>query len=146
MADASGKLSMVNAGAGTEGTFAPDLDVAAGQQVQGIFHTHPYSAAEGGYTGVSLSGGDAAYMINEKQNVIIAQSGSEQFMYLRTQATPETVDFDALNDGQNARMMELVNAGKSFSEASKVAAQETAVSHGLAYYSGTGGVFRRVSP
>jgi hypothetical protein len=47
---------------------------------------------------------------------------------------------------QNARISQLTSAGQSFSEASKTAAQETAKTHGLAYYEGVGGVFNRVYP
>lgn len=141
-------VSMVNAGSGknpSSGSFSPDLNVASGAQVIGVFHTHPYDKSEGGDTDVSLSGGDAAYMINQKDPAIIAQSGDGQFMFLRTEKTPANVDFDTLNDQQNARTSELVKGGKSFSEASQIAAKETAQKYNLAYYEGKDGVLRRVS-
>lgn len=93
-----------------------------------------------------MSGGDAAYLINNKQNLIIAQSGEEQFMYLRTGETPASVDHVALNNAQNARITQLISSGSDFSSASKTAAIETARNNGLAYYEGVGGVFKRVDP
>ncbi len=143
---ATGEYSIINTKGGTTGSFAPDLNVPTGKEVAGIFHTHPYDATEGGYTGVSLSGGDAGYLINQNQSIMVAQSGTEQFMYMRTAATPTSIDAIKLNNDQNTRMGELMAAGKSFSEASKQAAQETAKAQGLAYYEGSGGKFTLVSP
>jgi len=137
----SGDINIVNMQAGNAGSFPPDLNVGEGQKVQGIFHTHPYDSGD---TGIALSGGDAAYLINSGQNFIIAQSGAEQFMYMRTDATPEQVDFTALNDAHNERIWELCDNGMSFSEASKQAAKETAQAYGLAYYEGSNGIFQRV--
>jgi type VI secretion system secreted protein VgrG len=137
---------MINEGAGQQGSFSPDLTVNSDQKVVGAFHTHPYDKTEGGHTGVSLSGGDAAYMINNNQNIVIAQSGDEQFMYMRTASTPTNVDFTALDDAQNARVYELSRAGHDLSTASKIAAKEAAEKNGLAYYEGRDGKFSRVSP
>jgi len=146
VSDAKGALSLANPGSGTAGTFTPNLAVAAQQKVLGVFHTHPYDATEGSYTGISLSGGDAGYMLVKQQNAIIAQSGTEQFMYLRTAASPTTVNAAALDAAQNNRIGALMASGKDFSEASKIAAQETAKAQGLAYYEGSGGVLKRVYP
>lgn len=146
MSGKDGDLKLVNQGGGTSGTFPPNLNVGKDEKVQGIFHTHPYDKSEGGATGVSLSGGDAAYMINGKQNVIIAQSGSDQFMYMRTDKTPSSVDFNGLNNGQNNRITELTSKGVEFNKASQIAARETAEKNGLAYYEGKGGVFKRKYP
>ena len=146
VADASGKLSLVNTGGGQSGSFAPNLATGPNQTPVGIFHTHPYDATEGGYTGVSLSGGDAAYMINQKQDVIIAQSGTDQFMYMRTQASPASVNAAAMNNAQNARIGVLQGQGMGFSDASRQAARETATQNGLAYYEGSNGIFNRVVP
>ncbi|AZS49445.1 type VI secretion system tip protein VgrG [Entomomonas moraniae] len=142
----TGEYSIINTKGGTTGSFAPDLNVPTGKEVAGIFHTHPYDATEGGYTGVSLSGGDAGYLINQKHSIMVAQSGTDQFMYMRTAATPTSIDAIKLNNDQNTRMGELIATGKSFSEASKQAAQETAKMQGLAYYEGSGGKFTLVSP
>lgn len=146
VSDGTGKLKLTNMAGGTSGSFSPNLSVGENEKVEGIFHTHPYDQTEGGYTGVSLSGGDAGYLINGKQNLIVAQSGTEQFMYMRTDMTPDVVDSVSVNNAQNGRIAELLGKGSSFSDASKIAAQETAKSHGLGYYEGGGGVFSRVYP
>ncbi len=147
VSDTSGNLSMVNVGGGTSGQFSPNLNVSSGKTVQGVFHTHPYDASEGGHTGVSLSGGDAAYAINNNHSVIVAQSGSNQFMYMRTAASPANVNAVQLNNAQNARIAELQTVnGKSFAEASRIAAKETAQANGLAYYEGSNGILQRVYP
>lgn len=143
----SGEYSILNTGGGNSGSFSPNLNVPNGKEVMGVFHTHPYDKTEGLHTGVSLSGGDAGYFINKQQAVIIAQSGTDQFMYMRTAQTPSQVDYNVLNNAQNKRISELMtNAGKSFSEASKQAAAETATNHGLAYYEGSNGKLTRVTP
>ena len=146
VSNGAGKLKLINTAGGTSGSFSPNLSVGANEKVEGIFHTHPYDLSEGGYTGVSLSGGDAGFLINGKQNLIVAQSGKEQFMYMRTDSTPDIVDSVSLNNAQNSRIAELLGKGSSFSDASKIAAQETAKSLGLGYYEGSGGVFSRVYP
>jgi type VI secretion system secreted protein VgrG len=146
VSDSSGNLSMINEGGGGRRNFSPDLTVNPDQSVAGVFHTHPYDSTEGGYVGVSLSGADAAYMINNNQNIVIAQSGEDQFMYMRTADTPASVDSTALNNAQSARVYELCDAGHDFSAASRIAAKETAEQNGLAYYEGRDGKFSKVPP
>lgn len=142
--DKDGNLQLINTNpAGRNGdSFPADRNIPDDAEMVGVFHTHPYDEGD---TDISLSGGDAAYMINEGDPVIIAQSGEGQFMYVRTEETPNSVDFDKLNDEQNARVQELVNEGKDFDEASQIAAKETAQANGLAYYEGKDGEFERVS-
>ena len=146
VSDASGNINIVNMTSGSAGLFTPDINVAPGQSVQGIFHTHPYDQSMGGHTGVSLSGADAACLINDRYNFVIAQSGTQQFMYMRTDATPARVDYTQLSNEQNARLSELIGHGMSFSDASKQSARETAQKYGLAYYEGANGSFHRVYP
>ena len=143
----SGELSLVNIGGGSSGAFtAVNRTVDAGKEIVGIFHTHPYSRAEGGYTNVSLSGGDIAYAALNKDAVIIAQSGTGQFMVVRTAETPTVVDFDKINDKGNDRVAELMKAGKGYEESTRIAAKEAAVELKMAYYEGKDGEFKRVSP
>lgn len=148
--DPAGKIGIVNSdgNSGTSGTFRPDFNVPAGVTIVGVMHTHPYDSKEGGYTGVSLSGGDVGNLVNDpKRKVSIAQSGNEQFMMLKTGATPTAVDSAAMNTATNARINALVaDSGMSFSAASKQAARENAQKMGLAYYEGRNGVFKRVGP
>jgi type VI secretion system secreted protein VgrG len=146
VSDAKGKLRLVNTGPGTSGTFSPNLNVAAGQTVQGIFHTHPYSKAEGGDTRVSFSGSDVQYMIDNGHNVMMAQSGKHQFMLMRTQATTTTVSGSTMQADHDNRLQQHLSNGMSLSDASRQASRETAKAYGLAYYEGTGGVFKRVTP
>ena len=144
VSDASGNLSIVNTGAGTSTTFSPDLNVGPGQTAQGVFHTHPYNQGD---SGISLSGGDAAALINDGMSIEVVQSGSEQFMYMRTAESPAYVNADELNNTHNARIAQLqLENNMSFSDASKIAARETAQAYGLAYYEGSNGVLRRVYP
>ncbi len=146
----TGEISIQNIGGlgSTSGSFSPNTQLADPEkyEVLGVFHTHPYDASEGGHTNVSLSGGDAGYMINEGQSIIIAQSGQGQYAYVRTAETPDNVDYIALNEAQNNRVVELMGEGKSFSDASRQAALETADAYGLAYYEGSNGTFTRVDP
>ncbi|WP_146194351.1 hypothetical protein [Shewanella sp. BC20] len=137
-------IMLVNTGAGTGGTFNPNLKVRGSMNILGTFHTHPYSEAEGGLTGISFSGEDIAYLINNKQNISIAMSGTSQFMLMRTGSTPTEVDYNRLGRLQNIRIAELVNNGLDDSQASRIAASETAKQYGLAYYEGMSGVFKKV--
>ncbi len=144
--DRDSRVGMLNSGAGlnpNSRNFDPDLKIPDGEKVYGVFHTHPYDKSEGGYTGVSLSGGDAAYLISGGQQVIVAQSGVMQFMFARTAATPSHVDFAQLNDTANARTQELVKQGIAFSDATRQVAAEIAAQNGLLYYEGERGVFKR---
>jgi type VI secretion system secreted protein VgrG len=138
-----GDLAIVNTGNGMPAQYEPNLSVGQGQTVQGNFHTHPYDT---GVTGASLSGGDAAHLILSRQNVIIAQSGSDQFMYLRTAQTPDRVDAAALNNAQNQRIRQLMLQGGTPAAATQQAAAETARTYGLAYYQGKNGIFHKVGP
>ena len=91
-----------------------------------------------------MSGGDAGYLINKKQDVIIAQSGTQQFIYMRTGQTPDSVNSLRLNAQQNQRIGEIARTQNiGFSQASQIAAQETAASHRLAYYEGQDGIFTK---
>ena len=133
-------MKMVGAGAGRNpaaGSFDPDLKTEPGQVLKGVFHTHPYDASEGSHTNVSLSGADAAYMINNGHELIVAKSGAGIFVFKRTSETPARVDYQQLDDDQNARIGELTNAGSSFSDASRQAAKETAKRFHLKYYEGS---------
>jgi len=143
----TGELSLVNIGGGSSGAFtAVDRKVDAGKDIVGIFHTHPYSKAEGGYTNVSLSGGDVAYAAMKGDMVIIAQSGEGQYMVVKTAETPTKVDFNKINDKANDRVAELMKGGTAYAEATRIAAKEAAVELKMAYYEGKDGDFKRVSP
>ena len=142
--DAHGSVSVINQRGGESGTFSPDRTLPAGCTEVGLFHTHPYDATEGGFTGVSFSGADIAIAADRSEPSYV-QSGETQFLMLPTQKTPKNIDYDTLNDAQNKRIGELTDAGTPFSEASRMAANETAKKYGMAYYEGSHGVLNRVS-
>lgn len=144
--DENGVVRLVNKKSGESGLCNPDRSVPGGQKPIGIFHTHPYDASEGGCTDVSLSGADGGYMINNGDELILAQSGEGQYIFARTDKTPRSVDSDEMNKQHNARFAQLLAEGKTFSEASHIAAAETAKKYGLAYYEGKNCVLRRVHP
>ena len=94
----TGSEYLVNEDSGTSGSFAPNLTPPSSNfLLLGIFHTHPYDSTAGGDTGVSLSGADAAHLINGGYKVSIVQSGSLQFMLMRTHNTSTSVNSRALS-------------------------------------------------
>jgi hypothetical protein len=63
---------------------------------------------------------------------------------MRTGQTPDSVNFQQLNAQQNQRIGEIARTQNiGFSQASQIAAQETAASHELAYYEGQDGIFTK---
>jgi type VI secretion system secreted protein VgrG len=183
VADRFGNLSLTNMTPGTEGDFSPDYNVGPDKTVMGVFHTHPFVPSENKHQLSSLSGDDAAALIGENLcenlsenlcnslrsnlSVAVAQSGSEQFMFMRTGETklPEDVDFAKLKDDYYDKAEKLIynmtrahanlpdnvrpqtfDTREAANEASKIAAKEIAKEYGLAYYEGSNGVFQRVSP
>jgi hypothetical protein len=143
--DASGKMALVNEGGGNSGGFSGNLNVPEGQEVLGVFHTHPYDETEGGFTDVSLSGGDFAYMINKGHKAVVAKSGSGLFVAMRTSKTPANVDYEKVSEESTKRLHELVRQGKTPAEASQLNAREDAAKYGLDYYEGTGCTARKVN-
>lgn len=143
----TGLISMINVGGlgSTSGSFTPDYTIADPKSTQllGVFHTHPYDSGD---TGISFSGADAAVLINEKHNIIMAQSGDRQFLLMRTDKTPAHVDYTKLNNAQNARISQLVGQGQSFAGAASQAASELATRYHLAYYEGAHGTLTRINP
>ncbi len=150
VADGDGRLSIQNIGGlGSDaGSFTPNLTVAnpAKYTVVGVFHTHPYDAAEGWVNGVSFSGADLAYLLENQHIMVVAQSGPRLFAALRTALSPQAVDYEATDSAQNAAIEALQAKGRTFQQASRIAAQAAAPGLGLAYYQGKQGVVTRVSP
>jgi uncharacterized Zn-binding protein involved in type VI secretion len=144
VSDSKGALSVINQHSGNSGSFVPDRTLPPGDKKVGLFHTHPYDASEGGYTGVSFSGADIAIAADNSEPSYV-QSGDKQFLMLPTAATPKNLDADALNKSQNKRIGELTKAGFPFDQASRIAANETAQKYGFAYYQGSNGTLTKVS-
>jgi hypothetical protein len=143
--DVSGQVSLVGIGGHRSDMFRAGRKIQPEQKLIGLFHTRPFDRSEGGLVNVSLSGGDAEYLLNHADDVVIAQSGESQFMYLRTEATAKSVDAAKIYAQHEARIRQLLNQGIRFDEASRIAARETAADHGLAYYEGKAGELERVA-
>lgn len=125
--NADGTHTIINQSGGTSGTFSPDLTAGAGQTVEGTFHTHPYSAAEGGYTDIAFSDGDFVYFSNNPDaDFHIIQSGDTQFAAVRTDETVTTKTNQEIRDIWNNKYNEELNKGSSFETACEEAAKETA--------------------
>ena len=150
VADASGRLSVQNLGGLTSdsGSFSYNLIVRDGARftVVGTFHTHPYDRTEGSYTGVSFSGPDIANFINRRLVISVVQSGPRLFALVSTARTPVSVDRATIAAAQESAMRERMGEGRTFQQASRVAAESIAPIFGLAYYQGIHGMLTRVSP
>ncbi|NVD74192.1 type VI secretion system tip protein VgrG [Duganella sp. BJB1802] len=146
VANGSGRLSLTNPSTGdSSDTYMPNLNVLGNQTVLGAFHTHPYDDTEYNFVDSSLSGADAAYMINNGHTIMMAQSGEGQFLFLRTAQTPATVDYDAVSAEQNKMVEDLMSSGYEFDKATQMAARATAKKYGMAYYEGKNGTLDIVS-
>lgn len=141
--DRQGNLKLTRVGNGAKDAFEPDLATGPGEIVRGIFHTHPKEFA--GQAGLGFSARDTAYLFEKDLNVTIAQSGRDQFMYLRTAETPE-LDFRTVEEAHLRRMAVSWGQGVPITEYTRQAARESARAYGLAYYEGKDGVFTRVAP
>lgn len=132
---------------GGGGSFTPDRDLSNPDTfgVLGAFHTHPYSEAEGGFTGVSFSGGDVATMLAQGDTMAVVQSGDRQFMLVRTAQTPANVDHQAIANQIDDRSAQLQRQGVDFVTANNQAVEEAAQRLGLAYYEGSNGTLNRVA-
>jgi hypothetical protein len=140
----SGIPSVLNKRAGTNGTFKANMSAPNGFKLFGTFHTHPYSKAEGGYTGIPHSGEDVANFINNSERrIVIVQSGRDQFLILRTSATSMSVD-SAILASSYGKMATNNMRTMSPSLAFQAAVIFQARAHNFAFYKGTGGVFNRV--
>jgi len=57
-----------------------DLTMSSSENLEGSFHTHPYSKSEGGYTGVAFSGKDIKTQGSGKfGKIMIIEAGSQRF-------------------------------------------------------------------
>ncbi len=95
---------------------------------------------------MSLSGADAADLIDGHEKFSVVQSGTQQFMFLKTKSTPDRIDFNSTEYAGNIRLGQYIESGWSHSEGSKRVARELAKQYNLAYYEGSNGVLSRVYP
>jgi type VI secretion system secreted protein VgrG len=142
--DRQGNLKLINVEKGGKDYFKPNLQVGPGEMVQGVFHTHPKDRPEEPSQGFSAD--DIAAMVRYNLNAIITQSGSDQFMYLRTAATPANISPGLIGSAHGLRVARAMENGMDQSAAMREAAKQTARAFELAYYEGSNGVLTRVSP
>ena len=148
VSDASGNLSAQNLGGlgSTSGTFTIDTTIRDSSRytLVGSFHTHPYG--RNSYSGVSFSAGDIGNLVNAtNQTLKIVKSGNREFALVRTSTTLNSVNVAQLTAQYNALVSELVGNGRTFQQATRIAAQEAATSVGLAYYQGSNGILNRAN-
>jgi type VI secretion system secreted protein VgrG len=146
LSDTKGQLILQNSLSSTNAaSFTPTLTVSSPGQhaVRGAYFTLPFSRSEGSYTGISLGGGSAAYLINSGHALIVSQSGPKQFAYVRTGMTPDAVDPQLVVKSHAESLSRHIDSGYSPPKASRLAAGETAERFALAYYEGSGGTLAR---
>lgn len=140
------------AGVGTSGgSFAANYgDLKTGETLVATAHTHPYSAAEGGYTDVAFSGGDLANMAlaSRPEDSKFVQSGNTVFMVEKTQAFKDYV----AAKGENVAHTAMINtwnttfaaATGTFTERVEAAAKAVCKEYHLEYYRGSGDTLTQV--
>jgi hypothetical protein len=139
-------LDVINKHPGQSGASSPDRDVPAGKKLLGTFHTHPYVS---GVTG-ALDAMDALDLINSNDIFMIAQSGREQFMFVKTSKSH-------LYKGGMQHLMDLASEllkettyddsfPFAFEAVSDRAARRVAKLCQLAYYKGRDGMLKRQFP
>lgn len=109
-----GSLELVNITPGDANGISLIHEVPSGALFVGTFHTHPY---ESGLTGMAFSGADIANAINKGESLILVQSGDLVFAVVRTEKTPEQVDWSAVNKELDALYRNYVAEGLLLSEA-----------------------------
>jgi len=112
----------------------------------GVFHTHPYGRNDGWATGVSFSGLDVAYLINQRLNIIVAQSGPRLFALVRTSISPTAINARFYHGFKTGALFAQIDKGSTPQQASRVVANAMAVENGLAYYQGSHQAVTRVYP
>lgn len=135
---------------GGSGAFSPNYgDVLPGETLAATGHTHPYTAAEGGFTDVTFSGDDLANMaIDPREPMKFARSGDTVFMTRSTEAFERE-----LRDKGSARLAEEMR--RTFREAfdrfpggtvasGEAAAKAVCEKYHLDYFRGKGDTLTKV--
>jgi|GEM_PF-5580 len=139
-----GLLKTKNIVVGDETSLKPNMSIAEHETLQGTFHTHPHNST--GPAG-AFSGADAAMAVNSGQHASICQSGSDQYLFLRTQRTPDRVNWHSYsNRGQDSHFMSLQMQLGGMVPATKQLSKDLADELSFAFYQGSQGVFWRVHP
>lgn len=153
--DADGNVVFKKGSAGDSGSFDPNYgDVAAGESLVGVGHTHPYGKNDGsldGATGVTFSSADLSRLALVDDRMALVQSGDSRFAATRSK------EFDAMLKGKteeerwalSAEMDQLwqdtFDAGTgTFQENCDAAVRAVANKYKLGYYTGKGKDLSRV--
>ena len=132
--DAEDNLTLINQVPGTADKIGLDLSVIGDDETfVGTFHTHPY---ESGLTGMAFSGADIANAINQGETLSLVQSGDLVFATLRTEKTPDRVDWSAVDEELDALYRGYAEEGLFFDEAAFQANLDICAKYGLAFYWG----------
>jgi hypothetical protein len=142
---ATGGYGFTAGSAGTSGTFPFNRgDVKTGEKLLGVFHTHPYSATEGGHTDVPFSGTDIGLMAFQLEKISLVRSGDGWF------AIATSKEFEALVAAATSKRTLFEEIEKKWTEAFKAASGNTkeralavtpaiCLQYKLLYYAGHGG-------
>lgn len=139
---------------GTAGSFWPNFeDAKPDERIVAGVHTHPYSKAEGGHTGVPFSGADLAGLVYAPQTIQTVQSGSTQFAAVPSKEF--TARAAGLDDAGREKLAKEIRRSydRTFDATpgdlktrADAAARAVAQAYQLGYYQGQGGYLTRVSP
>ena len=147
---ATGEIELLNAKTGDETSFDADRNVDPQRyEVLGVFHTHPFDAADDNYSSVphSFSDGDFAAFIQHGDRLDIVRSGTREFMLGRTDATPGKAKESMYGEYQQRLQDNLARTSDGdFEEGLRMAAAEMAAKYGIAYYENESGAFVKVKP
>ena len=137
---------------GNQGTFPPNYgDLDPDETLVGIGHTHPYSEDEGGYTGVTFSGGDLGAFAVDGDRLQVVQSGDVTLVVTVTQefdailASLDQAGKQALNAEMNTFWdTEYAAASGDLKQSAEIATRKTCDKYHLLYYKGSGDTVNRV--
>jgi proteasome lid subunit RPN8/RPN11 len=87
------KLRLTNIVEGKDDEVLPNYQLEEGQQFVGTFHTHPYVT---GWLGIPFSEADIASTLVRKENIAIIHSGTQIYAMVRTERTPEIVEWQVV--------------------------------------------------
>ncbi|TWB37200.1 hypothetical protein [Nitrospirillum pindoramense] len=136
--------------------FHPDLQLKDPDSgtVIGTQHTHPY---DDGTTGVSFSGSDIKYLMDERINFSLVQSGEDQYLFLKTKQTGHSKDYERGGSGfvegyQDNRVSQMSYSKDPsrmnipMPDAAEIANMEAALMYNLVLYKGRNGILYRIWP
>jgi hypothetical protein len=141
----NGAIEVIHEGSGHDSAFRPEYERTRPDQTRiGAFHTHPY---DGGHTGMTWSSGDFVSFINDGNRIEALQSGTEQYVMVRTDQTPAVPDYETIHQTYDRAYSDAYAAnGGNHQEALKAAARATADGLNIKLYEGSGGDLRLINP